>query len=269
MTRRVGPLYVRLLRLHAPLLATTTGAALLFEVFMVWVSAQLDTGLGLRVLLEQLIPPETRRVIFEQFGVGTFQGAVAFGFQHPVFLVAVMAFVVVAASVPAAERESGFLDLVLARPVRRDDYLTATLLLVITGALVLPFAVLAGAALGLATVATVPADVTWTAYVPAAMAQGLILLAAGGIVLLSAVSARRRGPAVGRAVALLLVFYWLDFVGPLWDPLATARWLSPFTYFDPTGAVGSAVSPLDAAVLVAVFAAATGAAFYEFGRQDL
>jgi ABC-2 type transport system permease protein len=267
--RRVGVLYLRLLRLHAPLLAATAGAALLFEVFMVWVSAQLDTGLGLRVFLEQFVPPEMQRLISEQFGVGTFQGAVAFGFQHPVFLVAVMAFVVVAASVPAGERESGFLDLVLARPVRRADYLSATVLLVVTGAVVLPAAVLTGAAVGLATVAAVPEDVAWTAYVPAAVAQGMILLAAGGIVLVSSASGRRRGPAVGRAVALLLVFYWLDFVGPFWEPLDAARWISPFTYFDPTGAVGASVQFVDVVVLLGVFAVTTAAAFVEFRRQDL
>lgn len=269
MRLRVVPLYARLLRLHAPILAATAAAALLFEVFMVWVSAQLDTGPGLQSFLEQLIPPETQRVIFEQFGVGSFEGAVAFGFQHPIFLVAVISFIVVAATVPAAERESGFADLVLARPVGRTAYLAAALLLVVTGALVLPAAVLAGVATGLATVEAVPEGLAWTAYGPAAVAQGLLLLAVGGITLLSAASARRRGAAVGRAVALILILYWLDFVGPLWDPVETARWISPFAYFDPAGTVASGVALRDVAVLVGVFGLTTTAAFIEFRRQDL
>lgn len=267
--REVAPLYGRLLRLHAPLLAVVAGGAFVFEVFMVWVSAQLDTGLGLRTLLEQLLPPDARAVVFEQLGVATFEGAVAFGFQHPIFLVAVLGFAVVAGTVPAAERETGFLDLVLARPVPRWTYLAGVLLLVVTGAVVLPLAILAGAAVGLATVDGVPPGLHWTAYIPAAVALAALLLAVGGVALLAGAGARRRGPAVGKVVALLLALYWLHLVGPLWDLLATARWLSPFSYFDPAGVAAAGLSVRDLAVLAGVSLAAVGCAFVEFRRQDL
>lgn len=263
------PLYGRLLRLHARLLLAISAGVMVAEVFMVWVSAQMGGGRGFEIFLEQILPPDMRYLIYEQFGVGSFEGLVAFGFQHPMFLVAVVSFVLAAATVPAAERETGFMDLVLARPVRRRSYLAAILLLVATGAAVLPTALLAGVGTGLATVETVPPGLTWADYVPAAAALGSVLLAVGGIGLLAAVSARRRGPAIGRAVGLVLVFYWLDFVGPLWDLLETARWISPFAYFDPAGAVSAGVGGLDTTVLLAVFAATAGAAFLEFRRQDL
>ncbi|MDX1675897.1 MAG: hypothetical protein R3314_13975, partial [Longimicrobiales bacterium] len=158
------------------------------------------------------------------------------------------------------------LDLILARPVRRTTYLQAPLLLVITGAVTLPLAILVGAVLGLVTV---DAGAPWTPYLAAAGSLTLLLLAMGGIGLLAAVGAERRGPAVGRAVTLVLVFYWLDFVGPLWEVLETARWLSPFAYFDPSGAVRHGVSAVDAAVLLGVFVTTTAAAFLELRRQDL
>ncbi len=236
---------------------------------MVWVAAQMDTGQGLQAFLTQVLPPNMRDILFEQFGVGTFAGTVAFGYQHPLFLVALVAFVVTAGTIPAAERETGFLDLVLARPVPRRSYLLATLFLVVTGAVVLPLAILAGAATGLATTEGVPAAVAWTNYVLPAAALALLLLAMGGLSLLAGASQRRRGPATGKVVALVLIFYWLDFIGPLWDPLEQARWVSPFSYFDPAGSVAGGLAGRDIAVLLGVFAATTAAAFWEFQRQDL
>lgn len=263
------PLYGRLIRLHARLLLAISAGVMLFEVFMVWVSAQMGEGRGLAVFLEQILPPDMQHLIYDRFGVGSFEGIVAFGFQHPMFLVAAAAFILAAATVPAAERETGFLDLVLARPVPRGAYVLATLLLVVTGAVAIPMAILAGAGIGLATVHAVPPGLSWVDYVPAAAALASVLLAVGGIGLLAAVSARRRGPAIGRAVGLVLVFYWLDFVGPLWDVLETVRWISPFAYFEPAAAVTAGVGAVDTAVLLAVFAATAVAAFLEFGRQDL
>lgn len=267
--RAVVPLYLRLLRLHARLLVAIGAGVAAFEVFMVWVSAQMDTGEGLEAFLEMVLPPEMRDVLFNQFGVGTFEGAVAFGFQHPIFLVAVVAFSVVAGTVAAGERETGFLDLVLARPLPRRVYFLAPLLLVVTGAVLLPLAILAGAAIGLATVDPVADALSWAAYLPATTALTLLLLAVGGISLLAAAASPRRGPATGKAVSLILIFYWLDFVGPLWDVLETARWISPFSYFDPAGSVTAGLNPTDVAVLAGVFAATTVAAFLEFGRQNL
>ncbi|MGK7312981.1 MAG: hypothetical protein ACN0LA_12155 [Candidatus Longimicrobiales bacterium M2_2A_002] len=267
--RHALALYRRLLRLHAwPLVAIATGV-LLFEIFMVWVVAQLDTGQGLAAFIETVLPPQAADMLFEQFGFRSFQGAVAFGFEHPIFLVAVVAFVIVAATTPAAERETGLLDLILARPVSRPAYLLASLLLVLTGAVVLPAAILTGAAIGLGTVETPVPGPVWTAYLPAAAGLGLLLLGLGGISLLAAVSAPRRGWAAGRAVALILVLYWIDFVGPLWSPLEHARWISPFSYFDPSGSVRAGVDPLSGLVLVGVFIATTITAFLEFQRQDL
>lgn len=262
-------LYGRLARLHARMLLAIMAGIYAFEVFMVWISAQMDTGPGLATLIEQFLPPEMQRMVFDQFGVADFRGAVAFGFQHPIFLVAVVAFIVVAGSVPAAERETGFLDLVLARPVRRHEYLAAVTMMVATGAVVLPVAILAGAATGLATVDAAPVDVAWTAYLPASADLTLMLLALGGVCLLAAAGAPRRAQAVGRAVGLILVFYWLDFVAPFWDPVETARWVSPFSYFDPAGAVRSGLGARDVAVLLGVFVATTVAGFVRFSRQDV
>jgi ABC-2 type transport system permease protein len=261
-------LFARNVRHHALLLAAIWLGVFLFELFLVWVVAQLDAGGGLQTFLTALVPPEMQEVLFEQFGLASFPGGVAFGFQHPFTLVGGIAFLVVAATVPAAERESGFLDLVLARPVPRSRYLAATVALVVLGALAMAAASLAGAAAGLAAVEGHD-DVAWVSYLPSAAALACLYLAVGGYSLLFATDSPRRGPAATRAVGVTLLFYWLDFMGGFWDLLETARWLSPFSYFDPGAAVRGTLGWRDPGVLLVVATLCVVGSFLNFRRQEL
>jgi hypothetical protein len=97
----------------------------------------------------------------------------------------------------------------------------------------------------------------------------LLLLAIGAYVLLFSTGAKRRGIAVAQAVGITLVFYWLDFMGDYWDLLETARFLSPFHYFDPAAAANSGLPLGDGTVLLGIFVVATAGAFWNFRRQDL
>ncbi len=265
----MNELFRRNVKHHAVLIGAIGAGMFLFEVFLVWVAAQLDTGTGIEAFLTSLIPPEMRDTLFEQVGLASFPGAIAFGFQHPFPLIAGMAAVMVVATIPAAERESGFLDLVLARPVARWRYLMATAVLLAASALVLSATALAGAAVGIRVVEGYD-DVVWTAYIPSAGVLAALLLAVGGYTLLLATDAPRRGHAAARAVGLTLVFYWLDFMGGLWDLLDTARWLSPFSYYNPVdGAIGDGLRWRDPVVLLTVAAVTVAGAFAHFRRQEL
>ncbi len=262
-------LFMRNLRHHARLLVSMTLGLAAFEVLIVWVAAKIEEGSGLREFLEQLLPPEAQEAVFSQFGLVSFPGAVAFGFMHPVAIVAAAAFVVVAATVPAAERESGFLDLVLARPVPRARYLLAVVLLVIVGSLLLPAALLGGAAVALAIV-QVEERLPLARYVPAAAGLVFLLLAVGGYALLFAAGAKRRGAAVGRAVGLTLALYVVEFLADFWKPLDRIRWLSPFHYYKPIAAAIVPSTPIEnPAVLLLAFAVLVAAAVLRFRRQDL
>ena len=96
----------------------------------------------------------------------------------------------VAATLPAAEREKGLLELFLARRLPRALYLLSVLLFVATVTVVLPAGLLLGTALGLRVVES-PADVGWMGYIPSALATALLLLAIGSYTLLFALKARR------------------------------------------------------------------------------
>jgi ABC-2 type transport system permease protein len=264
----IRTLLLRGLRQHAALLGALAVGLFLFQWAIVWVAAGIDMGPEFRQFLEALLPPDVLDVIFSQFGFGSFQGTVSFGFQHPFTLVAGIAMVTVLATVPAQERESGLLDLILARPLSRWAYLAASAIMVLLTALVAPVAVLAGVATGLAVVDS-PQPSTWSHFLPSAGILTLLLLALGALALLVATAARRRGVAVARMVAITLVFYWLDFMGDYWDRLDRVRELSPFHYFDPAGAAESGVPMVDAAVLGAIAVVCTVGAFLAFRRQDL
>lgn len=262
-------LFRRAFRQHLPLLLAVMAAAVLFEVLVVFVIAQLDRTAGLQQFIQTMLPPAMQILVFEQFGWASFPGAVAFGFQHPLTLVAACALVIVLASIPAAERESGWIDLVLARPVTRVRYLLTHLLLIVIAALLVPAALLAGAAWGL-HLADGPGELPWTRYIPAAVGLACLLLLVGGYALMFAAEARRRGIAVTRAVAITLLFYWLHFMGGFWDALQTARWLSPFRYYDPVRAsIGEGLGWRDPLLLLGLAAACICLAVNGFRRQDL
>jgi ABC-type transport system involved in multi-copper enzyme maturation permease subunit len=264
----IRALFLRSLRQHAGLLGVLSLGLFLFEWAIVWVAARIDMGPGFRQLLGTILPPNVVETIFGQFGFASFGGAVSFGYQHPLALIAAIAMVMVMATLPAHERETGFLDLVLAKPIPRARYMAASGLLVCLGAVLPALSLLAGGALGLAVVEA-PEPVTWIHYLPSAGAMALLLLTVGAYSLLFSTEAKRRGIAVAQGVGVTLLFYWLDFMGDYWDLLDTARLLSPFHFFDPALAAASGIPARDAMVLVAVFLAATGGAFINFNRQDL
>lgn len=264
-----GPLVRRNLRHHARLLAGLAAGLAVFEWLIAVAAARIELGPGFLKFFTQILPPAARPLLERQIAYVTFSGAVAFGLQHPIPLVAAVAFVIAAATVPAGERESGFLDLVLARPVSRHAYLLATVSLVALGALLLPAALLAGAALGIASV-DVASAVPWVRYLPAGLGLALLLLAIGGCALLVAAPARRRGVAVSRAAALTLALYAAEVLGDLWKPLAPLRRISPFHYYRPVSVVVDAGLPTgDYVVLAAVAVVACSAALVLFRRADL
>jgi ABC-type transport system involved in multi-copper enzyme maturation permease subunit len=265
----IRALFLRPLRQHATLLLVLFLSLALMEFLLVWVAVVMGIGPEFKEFLEGFLPPEITEMIFGQFGLTTFQGAVAFGYQHPLSMVASVAMVMVAGTLPAAERERGYLELFLSRPVPRSRYLLANLLFLVLVSLVLPLGLLVGTVLGLGFVDS-PQELPWYAYLPAAEGMALLLLAVGSYTLLLATGARRRGLATAQAVAFTLLFYWMDFMGDYWDTLVYARKLSPFFYFEPSRAsLGGGLSGTQVAVFLGIALGTSLLAVLNFQRQDL
>jgi ABC-type transport system involved in multi-copper enzyme maturation permease subunit len=214
------------------------------------------------------LPPLFRSFVGAQLEELSLSAFIGFGFQHPAILAMALSLVVLTATVPAAERDSGMLDLLLARPVPRSTYFAATLGSIAIGAVVLPVSQLFGTMVGLATV-RVEDEPAWTQFIPSALGQAALILAFGGLTLLFASGAKRRGPASSRAVAVILVLYVLEAFGSLYAPIERLSWLSLFHYFQPISSAIRGPSWSDPLILLAVFAVSTSAAFVRFERRDV
>ncbi|NIM50524.1 MAG: ABC transporter permease subunit [Gemmatimonadales bacterium] len=249
------------------IVALTLGLAVV-ELLIVQLAGLLESGPGLRDLVGAM-PLPVQELFGAQLRLASFSAAVAFGFQHPVVLVAALALVIVGSTIPAGEKETGTLDLVLARPIRRGWYFSSSLVLVLLASVLLPGALLIGGIVGLGLV-DAPDELQWTRYTMSAVGLATLLLALGGVSLLLASGARRRGPAVARAVALILVLYLLEVFGDLWSSLGWIRWASPFHYFNPIqSAIAGRTPVVNLLVLLAVFALTTALAFVQFNRRDV
>ncbi len=260
--------FARNLHHAARLLVALCVAATAAEVLFVQVAAALDTGPGITNMVQMLLR-SVRLMFSEQFSLASFSAAIAFGFQHPAIVGMGLAFVIAACTIPAGERESGVLDLLLARPIPRWRYLAAAAALALVGVLLFLLMLLLGTIVGLSTV-TVPDAVPWTRYLMSAVGLGFLLFAFAGIALAFGATARRRGQAVARIVGLALAFYLVDVFAERLAWMAWLRWASPFHYFRPVqSAVFQQTSLTHLAVLVAIGVVGATVAFVRFEREDV
>jgi ABC-2 type transport system permease protein len=265
----IRPLLTRHIRQHLKVFVAALAGMALVEVVIVWIAGHIESGPGIQQLLEQVLPLAMRQLLGSQIGLLSFSAVVGFGFQHPLAMAVAIAIVITITTIPAGERESGFIDLVMARPVPRSMYFAAVAVLLVLVALLLPVAPLCGLIAGLALVDS-PEEIEWVRYAPATAGLACLLLAIGGYTLLLTAGARRRGTAVAQATGLTVVFFWIDLTSQMWRPLQSIRWLSPFHYFKPVQSAIDGSAPVDHfLVLLAVFVVTAAAAAVLFRRRDL
>jgi ABC-2 type transport system permease protein len=260
----IATILMRQLRHHAPLLVAALAGAFGFELLMVWIGSTMDTGPEFMGLLQAVLPPAMVNLVVNQFGLASFAGAIAFGFKHPFVIAAGAAVVITMASVPAGERETGFLDLILARPVTRGTYMRAHIALLLVPAMAFPVVLLIAANVGIAI--TGRTDVAGTDYALAAAAYAPLLLCIGAYTLLFAAGAQRRGTAVARAVALTMAFYVYEVLASMWDRLRGWEWLTIFDAYRPVGLATGDASVAAPLVLLGVACVLLGVAALRFAR---
>ncbi len=265
----IKPLLSRHIRQHMTVFIAALAGMALIEVVIVWIAGHIESGPGIRELLEQVLPLAMRQLLGSQLGLLSFAAVAGFGFQHPFAMAAAIAIVIMVATIPAGERENGFIDLVMARPVPRTRYFSAVVVLLVLGALILPLAPLGGLVAGL-TLVDSPGEIDWVRYAPATVGLCCLLLSIGGYTLLLTACARRRGTAVAQATGLTLVLFWIDLTSEMWRPLQSIRWVSPFRYFKPVKWAIEGSAPVEHyLVLIAIFAVTACAAYLLFQRRDL
>jgi ABC-2 type transport system permease protein len=228
--------------------------------------ASLHDRLGLQGFLQS---NGSLAAAFHLLGVNVMASAVGLGLDHPLLVAATLVFAVgLGTRSVAGELSAGTLDLALTRPVSRSRYLTAYVVVIAAGALVLMAAYIVGV---LVAEAFVTSDrVALRALLEAAGEGWLLMLAIAGYALALSARARDGGTALTAAIAITLAMYVLAFVARLWDPIAPLGRLSVYWYYDPTPVVaGRSPSLVDVAVLTAAAVGGATLAYREFLRRDL
>ena len=228
-----GPYIANLFRQHWAVLVFAFLFVGLFQVLIV----ALVIGADLLGMIEQFfrqLPPQVQYVLGEQFlAQFSVNGAVAFGYAHPLVIVMMcLVGILLPSRHIAGEIEAGTLELLFALPVRR---LTVTVSLWLAAALALLWLVMgcwAGSAAGMWLY---PETRTLPYIKLIAIGFNLWLLGAAisSYTLLIASFVREGGKATLRATGLTLAFYFLNVAVVMSPDLHFLRPFSVFHYHFP------------------------------------
>ena len=223
-------------------------------------------------LITKLAPAYIQR----QFGASlpvflSFGGLVTFGYFHPVVILTIALSAAFFATELAADVESGYVDLLLSRPVSRHWLVTRTALVLMLSPLLLVAIMLLATYAALAMFA--PSGAAWPKTSSVLMlAAHLVAMAwcCGALSLAIAASVKRRMTALGPAAILAVSLYLLDLLAGAWPPLAAVAVLSPFHYFQGAAVfAGTADVARDFQVLGTMTLVAGAFAYWRFSARDL
>jgi len=218
--------------------------------------------------MTRFAPPFVRAMIEQNLMGGTPAGVLAFGWNHPVVhaLLSAVAITLGARAI-AGEVENGAIELTLAQPVSRARYFTAHLLF---GASALS-GVLATGLLGTAIGQQVFSLDAFGWKLALLFVNALLLqLAIYALTLLASALGREAGRVALAGVLVAVLSFLINAVATLWSKAEFAKPYSLHAYFDPRQLLVSGdLAPSSIAILAAVTAIATVAAFVRFSRRDL
>ncbi len=219
-----------------------------------------------------LVPAFARELMGPAFvAFLSFQGIVCLGYFHPVVMGALVSVSLTLATVPVMEIETGFIDLLLARPVARHWIVTRSILVSLISAAYLLAMMALGTWVGLSVFAA-KATVWPSAGLIRSMAinLGFLILCWSGIAMAIGCACRRRSSAGAIAGLLALTAYLTDYIGRAWKPADSIAWLSPFRYYTPFDLVmGAALPAKSLYVLGGVAIAAFALAYVLYSRRDI
>ena len=219
-----------------------------------------------------MIPSFARDVMGPSFvAFLSFKGIVCLGYFHPVVMGALVSISLMIATIPVMEIETGFIDLVLARPVARHWIVTRSILVSLICTVYLLAMLALGTWFGLNQFAGKSAAWPSVGLVGSlAINLGFLMLCWAAITMAIGCACRRRGSAGAIAGLLALTAYLTDYIGRAWKPAESVAWLSPFRYYAPFELVmGSALSMKNLYVLGGIAATAFALAYLFYSRRDI
>jgi ABC-2 type transport system permease protein len=243
----------------------------LFQAFLILVARSLHRSNAFGQI-GSLMPPFMRNLLGPAFASFlSFDGIVCVGYFHPVVMGSLVALSIALSTTPASEIETGFMDLILSRPLARHWIITRSIVVTTVCTFALLVLMMTGTWAGLSALA--PNDVAWPArglILSLAVNLGLLMLCWGGVAMAIGSASRRRSVAGALAGLIALATFLLDYVARAWPPAESVAWLSPFRYYSPFDLLmGRALAPSSVAVLAGVAVAGFGLAYLLFSRRDI
>lgn len=242
-----------------------------FQVFLIVVARSIQRA-GSFEQMGELIPPFFRELLGPSFtSLMSFSGIVSLGYFHLAVMGSLVALSIALGTMPTSEVETGFMDLILSRPLARHWIITRSIVvMMICTAAVLVVMMMATWA-GLKGFA--PKDAAWPArdlILSLVINLGLLMLCWNGVAMAIGSAARRRSVAGGIAGLLALATFLLDYVARAWQPAESVAWLSPFRYYSPFELLmGSALPAKNLLVLAGIAASGFSLAYVLFSRRDI
>ena len=242
-----------------------------FQLFVVLIARSIQSTNGFEQMAA-LIPSFARDLLGPAMAsFMSFKGIVCLGYFHVAVMSALVALAITVATMPASEIETGYIDLILARPLARHWIITRTVVLSVLSTAIILALMMAGTWTALRTLA--PPGAEWPSsklVFSLAVNLGMLMLCWSGVALAIGSASRRRGVAGAFAGLLALAAFLVDYVARAWQPAERAGWLSPFRYFTPFDMLmGTPLPGKNLVVLAGIAVAACALAYVLFARRDI
>lgn len=242
-----------------------------FQVFLIIVGGSFQRSGSLEQLGE-LMPPFVREMMGPSFtSLMSFSGIVCLGYFHLAVMGSLVGLSIAIGTMPTSEIETGFMDLILSRPLARHWIITRSIVVMMVCTVVVLGMMMVGTWAGLTWLA--PDGVTKPApdlILSLVINLGVLMLCWNAIAMAIGSAARRRSVAGGLAGLLALTMFLLDYVARAWTPAERVAWLSPFRYYSPFELLmGNALPAKNLLVLAGITGLGFSLAYVLFSRRDV
>jgi ABC-2 type transport system permease protein len=242
-----------------------------FQVLLIVIAAALERTNAF-ASLGALLPPFARELLGPSAtSFISFSGLVSQGYFHPVVVGSVVGISIAIATIPTLEIESGFIDLILSRPLARHWIITRSILVMLICAVALLAIMVTGTTVALRALgpkgAAGPAP---GVILSLAVNLGLLMFSWCGIAMALGAASRRRSVAGTIAGLLALATFLLDYIARAWHPAEAVAWLSPFHYYNALELImGRPLDPHHLWTLAGIATTGFALAYVLFARRDL